>query len=317
MTRGRPGAADRVRRVLEMVPWVARRDGPTRAEIRERFAITDAQLSDDLAVVWYVGLPPYTPDSLIDVVQEDGRVWIRYPDVFTRPQKLTPEQGLALLAAGASLLALPGSDQGGPLARGVAKLGAVLDVTGDGALEIDLGRGRTEIVEPLQRAVADHRRVALDYYAYGRDRRTSRVVDPVRLHAERGSLYLYAHCHLAGAPRWFRVDRIRHVEVLDETFEPPDQPAPAEVFEPSDDDPRVVLDLAPSAAWVADQYPMEDVRRAEDGALRVTCVVTAVPWLERLLLTLGPQARVVDGPAHLVDAGRRAAGRVLERYTLR
>jgi proteasome accessory factor C len=314
--RGRPGAVERVQRVLELVPWIAAQDGPTRAEICEHFGITDAELTADLSVVWYVGLPPYTPDSLIDVIQEDDRVWIRYPDVFERPQKLTPEQGLALLTAGASLLALPGSDRDGPLARGVAKLARVLDVADDAALEVDLGSGRPEVVAALQQAIAARARVELDYYAYGRDERTRRRVDPYRLHAEQGALYLAAHCHLAGGARWFRLDRIQDVRVLDEHFDEPASPPPASVFDPDPDDPRLTLELAPSAAWVAEHYPTEHVERRADGSTRVTLVVSARAWLERLLLTLGDQAQVVDAPGDLAGAGRDAARRVLRRYTL-
>ena len=36
-------------------------------------------------------------------------------------------------------------------------------------------------------------------------------------------------------------------------------------------------------------------------------------WFDRLLLRLGPHGRVL-GPPELVDAGREAAARLLERY---
>jgi hypothetical protein len=43
--------------------------------------------------------------------------------------------------------------------------------------------------------------------------------------------------------------------------------------------------------------------------------VSATPWLERLLVRLGPDARVVEAEAPgLVDAGGRAARRILARY---
>ncbi len=58
----------------------------------------------------------------------------------------------------------------------------------------------------------------------------------------------------------------------------------------------------------------DDVAEVGDGRLRVTLPVTARPWLERLLLRLGPDARVVDAPADLADSGRSVAVRLLERY---
>ena len=175
--------------------------------------------------MWLVGLPPYTPDALIDVVQEGDRVWIHFADVFDAPQRLTPDQAVALLTAGASVLALPGRDDNGALARGVAKLAAVLGVDADQVLDVDLGPGGAEVLDVLRTAAAEHRTVHLDYYSYGRDERTERAVDPYVVHAEDGSLYVLGYCHLAEAERRFRVDRIASATLLDEHFEPPDHRA--------------------------------------------------------------------------------------------
>jgi proteasome accessory factor C len=304
----------RLQRLLAMVPWIAAHDGPTMDEVCERFGITPAQLATDLEVVWLVGLPPYTPDALIDVVQEGHRVWIHYADVFASAQRLTPDQAVGLLTAGASVLALPGADADGALARGVSKLASVLGVDAAQVLDVDLGGARVEVLQVLRSAVRDQRRVHLDYYSYGRDTRTERDVDPYLVHAEDGSLYLLGHCHLAGAERRFRIDRIASAVVLDETFEAPPLDRPAGVFQPDADDPRIVLRLASTARWVAETYPVEAVEEAEDGGLLVTLAVAAEPWLERLLINLGPQATVVTAPEPLAGAGGRAAARILARY---
>jgi proteasome accessory factor C len=162
--------------------------------------------------------------------------------------------------------------------------------------------------------VAEHRRVHLDYYSYGRDVRTERDVDPYVVHAEDGSLYVLGHCHLAGGERRFRVDRIASAVLLDERFDPPPTAPAVGVFQPDEDDPRVVLDLDPAAAWVADVYPVEQVEERPDGRLRVRLAVAAEAWFERLLVGLGPHAIVVEAPDSLRDAGRRASGRILDRY---
>ncbi len=304
----------RLQRLLAMVPWIAAHDGPTVAEVCERFGLTAAQLAADLEVVWLVGVPPYTPDALIDVVQEGDRVWIHYADVFASPQRLTPDQAVALLAAGASVLALPGADPQGALARGVTKLAAVLGVDATQVLDVSLGGARVEVLDLLRVAVREHRRVHLDYYSFGRDTRTRRDVDPYLIHAEDGSLYLLGHCHLAKAERRFRVDRIAAASLLDQTFAPPANEMTGGVFQADDDDPRVVLRLTPAARWVADAYPVEHVEEQADGALLVTLAISAEPWLERLLVTLGTDVEVVEAPAGLAGAGARAAGRILARY---
>lgn len=307
-------SAARLQRLLAMVPWIAGQDGPTLDEICQRFDVTREQLAADLEVVWLVGLPPYTPDALIDVVQEGDRVFIHYADVFAQPQRLTPDQAVALLSAGASVLALPGSETDGPLARGVRKLAEVLGVQADQVLDVHLGGSDPEVLATLREAVRDHRRVHLDYWSYGRDSRTERDVDPYLVHAESGALYLLAHCHRAGGERRFRIDRISSAALLEETFEPPSHHGPATVFEADAEDPRVTLRLAPDARWVLEAHPVEHHAEGPDGSVEVTLAIAEEQWLARLLVNLGPLAEIVHAPAGLADVGRRAADRVLARY---
>ncbi|MBW3536213.1 MAG: GDP-mannose 4,6-dehydratase [Actinobacteria bacterium] len=74
---------------------------------------------------------------------------------------------------------------------------------------------------------------------------------------------------------------------------------------------EVVLELAPGAAWAIEEYPVVSVRPGRQGWRKVTLRVAGKPWLERLLLRLGPDARVVKGdPGTAPDA----ASRILARY---
>jgi proteasome accessory factor C len=308
-------ATERLRRMLAVVPWVAAQpDGATIDEICTRFDLDRDQLQDCLDTAFMVGLHPYTPDALIDVILDGDRVRLRLPDFFTRPLRLTAEQALALLAAGRSLLNLPGADPHGPLARGLEKLSATMGGDAGALVDVELGEGAGTVLPRLQGAAADRRRVSLDYYSYGRDELTHRRVDPWRVHAEQGRWYLEGWCHLSEDVRVFRVDRIAEATVLDETFDAPSQPAPIEVFRPEADDPRVTLELSPDARWVSEQYPVEEVTELPSGRVRVTLAVVALPWLERLLVRLGPDVEVVAAPPELIDAGAAAARRLLQRY---
>ena len=304
-------ADDRLQRLLAVVPWVAARDGPRLEDVAARFDCRQDELVDDLQMLFLCGLHPYTPDMLIDVDIADGRVWIRYADYFARPLKLTPAEGLALLAAGRTLLAAPGAEAGGPLERGLAKLAAALGVDADQALEISLGAVPERTMTVLRSAVAGARQVELEYYAFGRDEWTRRTVDPYAVFSASGQWYLSAYCHLVDDERLFRVDRMRSAELTGTAFSPPERPPELAVYHPRAEDPRVVLELEPAAAWVVGQYPVEQVEDLGDGRLRVTLAAGQRAWLERLLLRLGPAARVVEGDA---DVAATAAARISSRY---
>jgi proteasome accessory factor C len=308
-------AQDRLRRMLAIVPWVAAQpDGATIEEVCARFDLEPDQLQACLDTVFMVGVHPYTPDALVDVFVDHDRVQIRLPDFFTRPLRLTPAQAFALLAAGRSLQSVPGADPSGPLGRGLAKLAATVGARTTEVVDVDLGDASGDALALLQQAVAERRPVELEYYSYGRDTHGVRTVDPWRVQAQQGQWYLEGYAHDSDGLRVFRLDRIQAVRLLDGTFERPDSTSPLEVFRPSSSDPRIVLDLAPSAAWVVGQYPVEFVEERPDGQLRVTMAVAARAWLERLLLRLGPDAVVVEAPEALAGSGASAARRVLARY---
>ena len=309
-------ASERLKRLLALLPWVAAREGPTVEEVCDRFALDTNELLRDIALVSMVGVPPYSPGDLFDVVVEGGRVWVHLSPSFDRSLRLTPEEALGLVAASASLLAVPGADPEGPLARAIAKVAAALGVDPDDTIDVDLGYASAAVLGALQDAIGHSRTVRLDYYTHGRDERTTRDVNPYSVYQDHGQWYLVGYDHLRDEDRLYRVDRIVEIGLLDGTFAPPAAPPSLGMFQARTDDPRVVLDLAPEAAWVTEVYPVEAVTPGRDGHLEVTLAISARAWLERLLLRLGPRARVVNVTADddLATCARDAAKRVLTRY---
>lgn len=308
----RPLAGPRLRRVLALVPWIADHPGAALADVAARFDVSERELEHDLELLPLCGLPPYTPDRMIEVELVDGEVWIRFAEYFDRPLRLTAEEGLALLAGGRALLAVPGSDTEGTLATALEKLAGTLG-TGDGlAVEV----GEPPHLDALRQAAAAGERVEIDYYSFGRDALTTRRIDPYAVFHAYGHWYADAWCHLVDADRLFRVDRIQAVRATGEAFEPrnDDTTAVADaVFHPSPQDPRVTLELTPEAGWVVESHPCEEAEERPDGSWRVVLAISERAWLERLLLRLGPDARVI-APPELRGVAAEAAGRLLGRY---
>jgi proteasome accessory factor C len=167
----------------------------------------------------------------------------------------------------------------------------------------------------LRTAIAEHRQVHIDYYSYGRDLRTERTIDPARFFSDEGQWYVAGYCHLAAADRVFRVDRIRKATLLDTRFDRPTDPPGLQLLDPAAGLPRVTLEVSPGARWVLEQYPNDASEAIDDGWTRLRLPVAARPWIERLLVRLGPEVRVVDAPEDLGIAGRNAAAaRILARY---
>ena len=324
---GRLSAAERLARLLGVIPWVVDRGGAHVDEISDRFDYPREQLLEDLTqVLFFVGVHPFTPDTLIEVDIVDEIVDIRYADWFSRPLRLTAPEATRLLAAGRSVLGMVaepdgrGSDSAGgagPLTRALAKLSLALGDGGDalGHIDVCLGDAPAATLDAVRAAAARCRRIEIEYYSLGRDVLTSRAVDPARVFSHDGEWYLSGWCHRAGAERVFRVDRIRSVAVTDTPVEA-ELPNDATLgLEMGVEGPSVTLRLAPEASWAADYYPARRRIQHADGRVEATMAVAHTAWLERLLLQLGPNAEMVSHD-EAVDAGvrTRAARRVLERY---
>jgi len=306
---------ERLGRLLAVVPWVAERDGPLLSEVSRRFGVDPKELAEDLEILFMCGVPPFTPDVLIDVELSDGRVWVRMADYFRRPVRLNAQEALALCVAARAFLALPGSDPEGYLAAALAKLESTLGLRVGQELLVELEPVRPELVSELERAVRQGLKVRLRYYSFGRDRISERVVRPERVYNLEGNWYLRAFCEQAGAQRTFRLDRVERAELTGEDFEPPQGRAyegPDHLaYHPSPEAALWVLELDGPAQWVAVHYPVEQVRLGASGRMEVSIRSENPAWMERLLLRLGPHVRVLAGDASLAPG---AARRVLERY---
>lgn len=304
-------SSERMHRLLQLIPWVADRGGATLAEITERFDYPADGLLDDLQqVVFMVGVPPYTPDALIEVEVADGFVQINFADYFGKPLRLTPPQAVALLAAATGLLGLTGDSA---LERGLAKLARTLGVNPAEALEIRLGDATSGALATLQEGCRDHRPTAIRYYSYDRDAVGERVIEPYRTFAHEGAWYVRAFCRRTGQERTFRLDRVTAADLLDESFVPPAGPIAATVWDPPADSPWVELALEGATQWVLDHYPASRVAW-EGPTCRARLPVGGVAWLERLLLRLGPAARVTASQGLPPEPGATAARRILARY---
>ena len=309
-------ATERMQRILAVLPWILANQGSTVDEIADRFGLERTALVKDLEFVFYnVGLHPFTPDVLAEVTIDDDRVRVHLGDYFRKPLRLSHSEALTLLAAGRALGARAGTDPDGTLARAVDKLAAVLGDGAADAIDVALGEADPEVLATVRQGVDTSRSLRIDYYSYGRDEHTERVVDPYRLVSREGHWYLQAYCHRAEGERLFRVDRIRRAETTDRSFEVP--PGALDAGFDLEDSSRTVVVVAPAEAdWVARTYPSEEVDALDDGRLRIVLPVSASAWLERLLLRLGPGAEVRDAATgeSLDPVGREAARRVLDRY---
>src|SRR5215470_1094485 len=141
MTRPRPGeapgpatSADRLQRLLALVPYVISRKVVGLAETAAAFGVSERELTDDLNMLWCVELRTPDPYCPIDLSYEGGEIVISQAEPVDRPLRLGVDEASALLVALRMLAEVsqiasaqeePGQEpEGSALSRTIAKLEA-------------------------------------------------------------------------------------------------------------------------------------------------------------------------------------------------
>jgi proteasome accessory factor C len=313
-------AADRLQRLLALVPYVVSRRAVGLAETAAAFGISEPELVDDLNMLWCVELRSPDPYCPIDLSYEGGEIVVSEAESIDRPLRLGVDEASALLVALRMLADIPSLEDRSALARTIAKLeaaaGAAAAVSAQVAIQVD-DRGAGDLTTRVRDALDRGRRLHLSYYVPDRDEATERDVDPMRLHVVEGRTYLEGWCLRAEAVRLFRLDRVLSLEVLDQAASVPADATPRDLdqglFRPSPGDASVELELTAAGRWVAEYYPCERVEELGDGRLRIALRTPDTRWVRRLALRLGDDGRVIS-PPELAAAVREDAAAALAQY---
>jgi proteasome accessory factor C len=315
------GSADRLPRLLALVPYLLARPGVRIAEAAADFGVPEPQLRRDLQLLWMCGLPGHGPGDLIDLSFEGDTITVGFDAGMSRPLRLTGDEALALVVALRTLAEEEGLTDRGAVERALAKV----ESAAGGAAEV--ASAVAVLVEPSDRVLAQvrgaldqGRALHLTYYVPARDETTERDVDPVRLRWVDNRWYLEAWCRAVAAVRFFRIDRVDAIKVLDEPSRPPADLAPRDlsggVYQPAPEHPLVTVRLGRPGRWVPDYYPCERVTELPEGRLEVTLRAADPTWVRRLVLGLGEWAEVV-GPAWFAEQVRAEAAEALAAYGAR
>lgn len=79
-----------------------------------------------------------------------------------------------------------------------------------------------ELFETISDAIRKQRQLKIEYKAVNKKQSTDRIINPYTIVFHEGIWHLYAHCHLRNSIRCFSLDRIKSLDVLNETFKKPD-----------------------------------------------------------------------------------------------
>jgi proteasome accessory factor C len=289
------------------------------AEVCERLQITEEELREDIAVLNVVNFGGGSYVLYAEVLDEEGEIEVDpepYSDNFDRPARLLPVEAKALVAA----IDLIGEHiPEGSLASARRR---IVDALGEDPMEQGLqvahgGGDDAELSRAMSTAIVQRRLVEIDYYKESEEDLSLRRVEPYALVNGREGWYVASFDPQKGAMRHFRLDRIKRVEISEQTFEPRPEVNPA-----ADIDGWMRTGEVPASrtakVWVSPErarWARESRRVLEelkDGSVVVELGFAGIDWLVREIFKEAGDAVVLE-PVDVREAVHAAARRLRER----
>ncbi|MCY9669989.1 YafY family transcriptional regulator [Paenibacillus alginolyticus] len=156
------------------------------------------------------------------------------------------------------------------------------------------------------------------HYITSQSEESVRTVEPMGIVVKGFGWYLYAYCLLRQDVRIFRLSRMKDIEVLQRTFERKEGNLEQLDYSWGKRDPssliKLVLHAQPNVrAQVEDYFRPEQITVQADGTLMITSTQPDESWLHGMLLSYGPNLRILE-PAHIAAIIKDKAEKIVQLY---
>jgi proteasome accessory factor C len=288
-------AAAQLRRILHLIPQLGDGEPHPIAEIVQRAGVDREVLLRDIRTIserfdtpggFIEGLTIFLESDTVEVTTNH---FLR-PMRLTRPELLALELGLAMLRG----------------ERPVEEHRAI-DRARDRLQRVIMGTPDLEHLRRLREASRSRRRVRLTYRKARAEAPSSRVLSPYDIVFTSGMWYVVANGGEEGL-RFFRLDRVEDVEMLDERYERPKDFSLESVMRDgrafqAPDAATLRVRYSPKVArWIAER---EGKSVEADGSLTLDHPLADTDWAVRHVLQYGPDAEVLEPAAVREEIVRR------------
>lgn len=157
------------------------------------------------------------------------------------------------------------------------------------------------IIDNLNEATISHKSVEIVYFTMHSKKENLRKVDPYKIWFFNDTFYLVGHCHLRGEIRMFVLDRIKSLNMTEDSFTVPTDFSMEDFMKSSfgvfkGKPERVkVLFASDVAGYIEERvwHPSQKIHRQKDGALLFEAEVAVTEDLKSWIMSWGSKAIVV------------------------
>lgn len=276
----------KINRLFEMVYLLLNKESITARELAAHFEVSSRTIYRDVELLSSAGIPIYMTKG------KGGGISL-LPDFILNKTVLTDGEKLDILSALHAVEAVS-LDQTN---TAVQKLSSLFGNTNADWVEVDFSGWadageEARLFNLLKTAIISKKKVAFQYHSI--EGSMQRTVEPMKLCFKGQSWYIYAFCTVRQDYRFFKLRRMKGLQLLGEHFE---RTAPAKIFNDGkvfqDDFVTVTLKLAEKMAYrVFDEF--SQYKMLPDGGFIVQLTMPRGDWVYQYLATFGEYCEILE-----------------------
>ena len=297
-------------RLFKIVYYLLEAGKSTAPELAEKFEVSIRTIYRDLDAISDAGIPIYASQG------KGGGISILQDYVFDKILLSDQEKEKILMSLqGISAAEDSKSDEL------LSKLAGLFRSKITNWIEVDYSDwikkvSDQDIFNPIKEAIFKRNMIVFSYFG-NNGHFSKRKVEPLKLIFKSKSWYLYGFCLLRNDFRFFKLTRIKELEILKETFNR-DQPSTSKLNTviKNENLVSVKLKFSPQAAFrVYDEF-MDKVIKDNQGNLYVYADLPDNETIDIYLLTFGDSVEVIE-PEYIRERMRNKLFLMLQKYETR
>lgn len=294
---------------LFQIIYILLQEGTVTAEsLAKRFEVSQRTIYRDIDALSLAGVPVYTSRG------KGGGVSLLQNFVLEKSLLSESEQN-AILSALHGFTAMQLGDDVSVL----EKLSTFWGKNTSPWLKVDFsdwGDSNKGLFETLKTAVMEKRIISFDYYnSFGE--KTHRRVEPLQIWFKHRAWYLYGYCQCKNGFRTFKLTRMQHLTLTNETY----TPYVRKINEPEGIEEKyegktvsLLLKFAPDTAYrIYDEFDEAQVERQGNGSFLVSVTWPEDNWVWSFILSFGDSVRVIE-PVWVQKLILEKAVQIAEKY---
>ena len=280
--------------LFELTYIILERKIVTAAEMAKHFGVSTRTIYRWVDALNLAGVPVITTKG------KGGG--IRLAEKYTLDKAvLTEDEKQEILSSVQALQALSGSSN-----SAVSKLKAITSANADW-IKVDFATWNPEqkeikeIFKNLKWAILNQRQVSFDYFS-GSSEYSKRQVDSWKIIFRGQAWYLYGFCNTRKAPRYFKLSRMRNLQVLKDENSVEEKDFPEEEMDSGNyagDKIKNFIQLKVRVAdseiyRVLDEYKVDAIEETGEKSKILTFTVPDIYWIKSWILSFGASMQVLE-----------------------